>query len=59
MTTIWRNVRHNGDDTYAYCGRVDDHGNYAEKCSCYNPDSLCTNCKYITGKVIDEEREEE
>lgn len=57
--TIWRKVRHNGDDCYAYCGRIDDRGNYSEMCSSYCDDELCKNCKYIIGKVIEEEREEE
>jgi len=58
MTTIWRKVRHNGDDCYAYCGKMDGTS-YVEKCRDYSPDCLCKTCRYQTGKVIDEEREEE
>lgn len=57
MENIWRKVKHNGDICYAYCGATDGE-KYTEKCSAYNPDSLCRNCKYIAGKVIEEEREE-
>lgn len=58
MTTIWRKVRHDGDDCYAYCGRTDGT-HYDEKCSAYDPEHMCRNCRYITGKVIEEERDEE
>ena len=58
MTVIWRKVKHNGDESYAYCGRKDGE-KITEKCGCYTPGKLCRECKYVTGKVIDEEEEEE
>lgn len=58
MTMIYRKVRHNGDECYAYCGAMEGD-RYTEKCACYNPESMCRNCKYISGKVIEEEREED
>ena len=58
MTTIWRKVKHNGDEAYAYCGKMDGNS-YIEKCRDYDPECLCRNCRYQTGKVIDEEREED
>lgn len=57
---IWRTVRDADDkDNFAYCGRVDDYGNYTEKCSAYCPEEMCKTCRYVTGNVIEEEREEE
>ena len=58
MTIIWRKVKHNGDECYAYCGRKDGE-RYAEKCSAYDPEHLCRECRYRDGRVIDEEEEEE
>ena len=58
MTTIWRKVRHNGDECYAYCGRKDGD-TYVEKCRHYNPEKACNSCPYQPGKILEEEREEE
>lgn len=58
MTTIWRKVKHNGDDAYAYCGRMDGD-TYVERCRYYNPEHSCTSCPYQPGRVMEEEREEE
>lgn len=58
MTMIYRKVRHNGDECYAYCGAMDGTS-YVEKCRDYDPEHMCRNCRYMSGRVIDEEREEE
>lgn len=58
MTVIWRKIKHKGDEAYAYCGRKNGD-TYVEKCRFYNPEKLCTNCPYVSGKVLEEECEEE
>ena len=58
MTVIWRKIAHKGDEAYAYCGRMDE-GKLIEHCPLYESGKLCRNCRYVTGKVIEEEREDE
>lgn len=55
--TVWAEIRHNGESTYACCSSVEN----GKQCDCkhYNPDNLCRNCEWVKGKVIDREEEEE
>ena len=52
MKSVWATIRHNGDEVCACCSFE------GKMCERYNPEKQCRDCKWVTGKVIEQIEED-